>query len=185
MPSTESLYLERLGRRVVDRLREDVEEWRAAHERLARDLWELEDVIQQGLRCLDDIDRAWERLKNSVSSDRLAVGGELSGRRRMLLRAWLEISKGIADLVVRIRDEYGDVEGADELANRMARIEDGLNAPHPVNIDAEGWITTASGEQVLMRGLEPSAVLKSLEDAKAGRFRSLKEVVDFHGRAGV
>jgi hypothetical protein len=52
----------------------------------------------------------------------------------------------------------------------------GRSPIRPVVVDESGRLFEMTGEQIVMPGLEPEAILESLEDARAGRMRSLKDI---------
>ncbi len=52
-----------------------------------------------------------------------------------------------------------------------------LPSPRPVRVDEEGRLFEMDGTPIIMPGLEPEHILKGLEDARAGRLRSLEEYI--------
>ncbi len=55
--------------------------------------------------------------------------------------------------------------------------ETGRPNPRPVRVDSVGRIFELTGEQIVMPGLEPEAVLEGLADFEAGRYRPLEEIL--------
>jgi hypothetical protein len=49
--------------------------------------------------------------------------------------------------------------------------------PRPVRVDERGRIFEASGEPIVVEGLEPEKVLEGLADDDAGRTRALREII--------
>ena len=49
--------------------------------------------------------------------------------------------------------------------------------PRPIRVDERGRMFEATGEPIIVPGLEPDKVLKGLADASAGRTRPLSEII--------
>ncbi len=58
-------------------------------------------------------------------------------------------------------------------------------AIRPVMVDESGRIFEMTGEQIVMPGLEPEAMLESFEDERAGRMRSLKDIIASRNKHGI
>jgi hypothetical protein len=58
-------------------------------------------------------------------------------------------------------------------------------AIRPVMVDESGRIFEMTGEQIVMPGLEPEAILESFEDERAGRMRSLKDIIASRNQDGI
>ncbi len=69
---------------------------------------------------------------------------------------------------------YDDVDRAGLWAARTARFR---QSPRPVRIDEAGRIFELSGERFVMPGLSPDDILQAMDDERAGRKRSLKDVL--------
>jgi hypothetical protein len=55
----------------------------------------------------------------------------------------------------------------------------------PVRVDESGRIFEINGEQIVMPGLEPEAILESFEDERVGRMRSLKDIFASRNQHGI
>jgi hypothetical protein len=116
-------------------------------------------------RCLEEI--------KSVESE----GGLVHGAKRF--RRYCEQA---ADIVLGDNPFFDDAE----TAGRWAALTAKHRKPcRPVVVDSDGRIFEADGERFNMPGLTPGEILEALEDERAGRMRSLKDIVASRNQHGI
>jgi hypothetical protein len=74
---------------------------------------------------------------------------------------------------------------AEASGDAVARKSGTRPAIRPVRVDESGRIFEMTGEQIVMPGLEPEAILESFEDERAGRMRSLKDIIASRNQHGI
>lgn len=116
-------------------------------------------------RCLEEI--------KSVESE----GGQVHGAKRF--RRYCEQAE---DILLGDNPFFDDAEKA----GKWAAITATYRAPcRPVVVDEDGRIFETDGGRFNMPGLTPADILESLEDERAGRMRSLKEIVASRNQHGI
>ena len=118
--------------------------------------------------------------KNSTSD----LAPELYVRHHYLLREWLTLSLTLEAYVLKLEADYGHVDGAtcfDAILSKFAEI----GSPKPVTIDSAGHVYEVTGERAIMPGIDPARVSRSINDAKSGRTRSLKEIIAARSGGGI
>jgi hypothetical protein len=76
-------------------------------------------------------------------------------------------------------------EDADKAGRWAALTAKYREAIRPVEVDDSGRIFESTGERFNMPGLEPADILEAIEDERAGRVRSLREIIDSSGQHGI
>lgn len=76
----------------------------------------------------------------------------------------------------RLNCELANLEWAGAISQGTTLVT-GPAIRRPVRLDGEGRITTEDGTTISLSGLKADQVLEGLADAKAGRVRSLREIV--------
>jgi hypothetical protein len=76
-------------------------------------------------------------------------------------------------------------QGAETADRGIARAGGIRPSIRPVVVDESGRIFEVTGEQICMPGLEPQAILDSIEDERAGRTHSLKEIIASRKQHGI
>lgn len=159
--------------------RENVEEWKEKHDELAARCWAMEDVISNANYVYRCIARQAARLKADSAREWAA---EVYVRHFYLLEAWFRVSVSLEKDTLIVEREYRDIDGADELRRNIAQAHAEIHSPGPVTIDSAGHVYELTGERAIMPGLGPEQIRRGIEDADAGRTRSLKDIIA--GRTG-
>jgi len=162
--------------------KEYVEDWKRKHHELAVHCWAIEDVISKANYVYDCIVRLAADLL-TISTSELAP--ELSVRHYHLIREWLDLSMSLEQSALKLEAEYAGVNGADALRHNIAQARDDIHSPKPVMIDSAGNVYEMTGERAIMPGLDPERVLRSVNDANAGRTHSLKDIIAARTGTGI
>jgi hypothetical protein len=172
----------RLAEKQISRYREDVEEWKRDHDVVAKLCWRIEELIESAHHSIHSIMRAEAALRADAISE--GENLELSLKLRYVFNEWLELSKTeILTVVERLEERY-NINGASVLRSDIETVQARLNSVRPVRIDETGRVFEETGEQVLIPGLTPEDIRKSLDDEKAGRVHRFEDVLalfDSHG----
>jgi hypothetical protein len=103
----------------VDRFHGDVDSWKLLHDDLQHECWLWEDLIAKGnflfTRILDlDTD-----IQESVLSGADEFDPDLDCKIHKILAEWLEVACEIEPHILRLRNQYGTVDGGDELKSHI------------------------------------------------------------------
>jgi hypothetical protein len=105
-----------------------------------------------------------------------SMGVEVAGSR--------EFEEYCAEAPCILKGDSPFFEDASQAGLWAARTSQSRESIRPVEVDQAGRIFELSGARFHMPGLEPAAVLEALEDERAGRTRSLTDIIasrDEHG----
>ena len=106
-------------------------------------------------------------------------------RHHYLLKEWLTLSLSLEAYVLKLEADYGHVDGADMLRCNIEQVRAEIGSPKPVTIDPAGNVYEVTGERAIMPGIDPARVSRSIEAAKSGRTRSLKEIIAARSGGGI
>ena len=151
-----------------------VEDWRRDHTEVARRFWPVEDVIAKANFVFGSLLRISGDLRRN-SADDLAV--EMCVRHQHLMRQWLALSVTVLEHVVELEKTFDAVEGAPQFCANMVVARSETEAATAVEIDDDGNVYEMTGEPAILPGLTPDQVARGIRDAKAGRTRSLSEII--------
>ena len=106
-------------------------------------------------------------------------------RNQYHLTSWLDVSAFLEGRALDLEADYGHVEGGRRTpeTRTQARVE--LYEPKPVTIDAGGHVYERTGERAIVPGLDPGRVAREMGDARAGRTRSLKDIIAARTGTGI
>jgi hypothetical protein len=159
----------------VERLKlQRVETWKRDHEELAQRCWPLEDVISKAnyvYKCNERLAEDLAKFPRSEMAQRTYV------QSFYLMRSWLDLSRVLEGWAEALEREYGTIDGATDLSLHIATMDTHLHAPRPITIDSAGNAYELSGARPVLPGLEPDRIRRGIEDADAGRVRSLKDII--------
>jgi hypothetical protein len=177
MPTAQPFIRIELAEKEIVRFREDLEDWKRRHQELAEDCWFWEDMAGKANYVFQQIARSAPYIQKLAEEQNDAVVREVYVRNRHVLKAWLEMAQRVRREMERLESEYGEVSGAESLREHVAEAERKLHTPRPVTIDeTTGAILETDGTQFLFAGVTEQEVLNALEEERAGRMSSLKEI---------
>lgn len=169
----------------ADRLIDDLESWTQPHDEVMR-CRDLEDQLTVLCTIMGLVVRLGDRWLASVSEVEDPLH-EAERDRRIVTQALRELTEKCSQVDESMKEferrNYA-VEGSVTFRARWSAMKELLRItslpanPRPVLVDKSGRITEVSGEEVRVRGLEPSRVLAGLASLREGRVCSLEDFED-------
>jgi hypothetical protein len=182
MSTTQPLDRIEFAEREFEEYREYAEAWKQEHDELATRCWAIEDVISKANYVYDRIASLDAELKKHSTCEDVP---EFYVRNQYLLRSWFTVSSSLESRALNLEAEYGHVEGADDLRKNIAKAREDIRSSQTVTIDSAGYVYETTGERAIVPGLDPERVIRGMDDARAGRTRSLKDIIAARTGAGV
>jgi hypothetical protein len=151
-----------------------VKDWRRDHTEVARRCWPVEDVIAKANFVFGSLSRISADLKRHSAHD---LAAEVCVRQQHVMRQWLALSVTVLEHVAALEKTDGAVEGAPQFRADMTLARSETKSAKAVEIDDDGNVYEMTGEPAILPGLTPDQVARGIRDAKAGRTRSLSEII--------
>jgi len=177
MLMTQPLVRIEYAEREVVRYKQDVEGWKERYNEFARGRGLWEDLIAKANFLLDRLLSLFADITEIALKGDCRLAEELRARNLHVLLEWRDVTLQVLAEARRGELDYGQVAGLDVLRANNERAAEKLNLVREVHIDEGGRIFEMSGEQLIASGLAPEDVLRSLEDERLGRTRSLREII--------
>jgi hypothetical protein len=177
MSMKQSLIRIKFAEKELLRYREDVGDWNEQHDELASDCWIWEDLVAKANFLFERLTCLFADIAKFALECDQQLAEVMRARNLRNLAVWQEVSVRLLAQAMVAERGCGSVEGVELLRANNGKATEKLNSPRPVRIDENGRIFEMSGEQIILSGLAPEEVLKSLEDERCGRTRPLREII--------
>lgn len=137
---SKSQPLERIefAHKEVERYRDDVDDWKQAHDALSNDCWVWEDLIAKASFLYRRMLILDEELQKFLLAEP-AADGSLQAALRNVLAEWLNTSLLCTGYTDRVRKLHGQVRGAEELIANIKEAQAILTPDDVFFDDPEMW----------------------------------------------
>jgi len=179
--------------------------WKAMQSRLRR----LEDVLALGNWLYESVRLIEHNWRTEVLERKTPFDPHDAKSIGELYAQWAQPCRRCLDEIKVLEEKKFDVRGTKEFREHCTEVSEiiqGNNpffedaklagqwaalaakyreAIRPVEVDTSGRIFEVTGERFNMPGLEPADILEAIEDERAGRVYSLKEIVASRKQHGI
>lgn len=105
--------------REVDRYKGDVQDWKRAHDDLAERCWPWEDLAGKANLIFGQILKLDNDVQADVLTGLIEFDPEMDQRITKVLEEWLKVSCEVFPHLAQLKQEFGHVDGADEMRRNI------------------------------------------------------------------